>query len=321
MGRFVKRDFAGAADAFRRALPMAPDSGERAGATDWLWMSLSRAGRPTDATALLEQRPDKPNGANAYAQRLRLYRGEIPVDSVFTRSDTSDVQIATLSYGVGNWYLLRGDTAHARDYFERAVASGGWPAFGFIMSEVELRALPKSTGRAPTDTESAQQVTMRFIDAMRANDWQGVAVLMHPVALHQLREFLGVLLEAPNAESMRRELLGVSTAAEAKALSDTAMFVALLRLSTKSPEMGDLFRSAKMQILGQVNEGRDTTHVVYRMQMTLEGTPVTTMDVFSLARSPVGWRGLLKGDMAAFAAAIRAAIQRQASAGNPSGPP
>src|SRR5467141_75817 len=48
--RFVRRDFAGAVQAFTRALPMSPDSAESAGSTDWLWMSLARAGRPTPAT-------------------------------------------------------------------------------------------------------------------------------------------------------------------------------------------------------------------------------------------------------------------------------
>ena len=139
--RFTKGDFAGAVDAFTRALPIAPDSGERAGATDWLWMSLSRAGRTADAQALLDRRPDSIPGANAYMQRLRLYRGQAAPDSVFTPADTSDIAIATLSYGIGNWYLVRGDTTHARAWFERSIASGGWPAFGFIMSEVELRRL------------------------------------------------------------------------------------------------------------------------------------------------------------------------------------
>jgi len=139
--RFVRKDFAGAVQAFTRALPIAPDSGERAGSTDWLWMSLSRAGRKAEAQALLDRQPDVPNAGNAYAQRLRLYRGAVSPDSVFTRADTSDIQIATLSYGIGDWYLVRGDTAKARSYFERSVASGGWPAFGFIVSEVELRSL------------------------------------------------------------------------------------------------------------------------------------------------------------------------------------
>jgi tetratricopeptide (TPR) repeat protein len=138
--RFVRRDFTGAVDAFSRALPISPDSAERAGSTDWLWMSLSRAGRKAEAQALLDRHPDVPNAGNAYAQRLRLYRGEISPDSVFTPADTSDIQVATLSYGMGNWYLVQGDTAKARSWFARSVASGGWPAFGFIMSEVELRS-------------------------------------------------------------------------------------------------------------------------------------------------------------------------------------
>jgi tetratricopeptide (TPR) repeat protein len=138
--RFVGRDFAGAVDAFTRALPMSPDSAERAGSTDWLWMSLSRAGRKVEAQALLDRHPDTPNAGNAYAQRLRLYRREVSPDSVFTPADTSDIQVATLSYGIGNWYLVQGDAAKARTWFDRSVASGGWPAFGFIMSEVELRS-------------------------------------------------------------------------------------------------------------------------------------------------------------------------------------
>ncbi len=78
---------------------------------------------------------------NAYMQRLRLYRGQVAPDSVLTPADTSDITVATLSYGIGNWYLVRGDTTRARAWFERSIESGGWPAFGFIMSEIELRRL------------------------------------------------------------------------------------------------------------------------------------------------------------------------------------
>ncbi|MEJ7758569.1 MAG: tetratricopeptide repeat protein [Gemmatimonadaceae bacterium] len=139
--RFARGDFTGAAAAFATAQGRAPDAGELAGATDWLWMSLSRAGRNTDAQAMLARRPDSLAVSNAYARRLKLYRGEIGPDQVFTPADTADVQIATLSYGVGNWFLVKGDTARARSWFERSVRSGGWPGFGFIVSEAELRRL------------------------------------------------------------------------------------------------------------------------------------------------------------------------------------
>ena len=143
--RFMYGDFNAAADAFVRALPRAPDAAERAGSTDWLWMSLSRAGRAPEAQRLLDSRPDSIPANNAYTTRLKLYRGEITEEQmlaqVMSPADTSDVNKATLAYGLGNWYLLRGPVIRARQMFERSIASGGWPAFGFILSEAELRRL------------------------------------------------------------------------------------------------------------------------------------------------------------------------------------
>ncbi len=140
--RFVTGEFSSAAELFARALPIAlGGGGERAGSIDWLWMSLSRAGRSDEANAMLAVEGDSLPVENAYVQRIRLYRGLIGPDEVLTPADTGDVAVATLSYGVGNWYLLQGDTARAREWFERSVRSGGWPAFGFIAAEAELRRL------------------------------------------------------------------------------------------------------------------------------------------------------------------------------------
>jgi tetratricopeptide (TPR) repeat protein len=139
--RFVRGDFNAAADAFARAQPRAPDGGELAGATDWLWMSLQRAGRTAEAVAMLARRPDSLPTTAAYARRLALYRGEITPEALFTPADTGDVNVATLRYGLGNWYLVKGDTARAVEQFRRSIRSGGWPAFGFIASEAELARL------------------------------------------------------------------------------------------------------------------------------------------------------------------------------------
>ena len=139
--KYVTGDFVGAAAAFAHALPLAPDSGERAGSIDWSWMSLMRAGRRPEAQAVLDRNSAGPPGGNFYDTRLRLYRGQIGPTQVVTPADTADIAVATLSYGLGNWYLLRGDTASAKQWFEHSVRSGGWPAFGFIASEAELKRL------------------------------------------------------------------------------------------------------------------------------------------------------------------------------------
>lgn len=142
--RFVRGQFLAAAEIFERALQRPPSASELAGSTDWLWMALARAGRTNEAAALLARRPDSLPTDVAYARRLRLYRGEIGPEALITPADGDEITIATLAYGLGNWYLVRGDTASARAAFERSVhATGGWPAFGFIASEQELRRLPR----------------------------------------------------------------------------------------------------------------------------------------------------------------------------------
>jgi tetratricopeptide (TPR) repeat protein len=143
--RFVQGNFAGAAVMFAKAQPRAPDGGELAGSTDWLWMSLSRAGRAAEAKAMLARRPDTlpTTPGYAYVSRLKMYRGEITPSQLITASDTADVQVATLNFGLGNWHLVHGDTAQAQAAFTRAIASGGWPGFGFIVSEAELRRLKR----------------------------------------------------------------------------------------------------------------------------------------------------------------------------------
>jgi tetratricopeptide (TPR) repeat protein len=140
---FIRGEFGDAAMIFGRAQKLAPNPNEVAGATDWLWMSLSRAGRAADAQRALAPITDslRITSATAYMQRLRLYRGVSTAEQVIASGDTTTVQRSTLAYGVGNWYLTRGDTATAKQWFTRAVEAGGWPAFGFLAAEQELKRL------------------------------------------------------------------------------------------------------------------------------------------------------------------------------------
>jgi tetratricopeptide (TPR) repeat protein len=137
--RYARGEFDQAANCFTHAQPKAPNAEELAGSTDWLWMSLMRAGKAKAATAMLARHPDSLPDQSAYTRRLKLYRNEIPPGQLFTPADTADVQVATLAYGLGNWYLVHGDTTKALAEFKRSVKSGGWPGFGFIISEIELR--------------------------------------------------------------------------------------------------------------------------------------------------------------------------------------
>jgi tetratricopeptide (TPR) repeat protein len=104
VAHFERGEFGQAAHAFAQAQRRAPNDNELAGSTDWLWMSLARAKRGADAQKALAPITDtmKITSATAYAQRLKLYRGVIGPDQVIGPTDTAAVQVATISFGVGN---------------------------------------------------------------------------------------------------------------------------------------------------------------------------------------------------------------------------
>ena len=160
-------------------------------------------------------------------------------------------------------------------------------------------------------TEPPEAVAERYFAAMRVEDAVAVAQLMHPDALAELRGLLEPLFLStlPEANDFRQRFLGVRTAAEAQALSDTTVFVNFLgSLSGQVPLFGAALRGASMEALGHVSEGADTAHVVYRVTVEIESLTVQRMAVVSLRRYGDTWRGLLTGDYSQLATVLRATL-------------
>ena len=62
------------------------------------------------------------------------------VEEAMSRELTARGPVGVAGYRTIPAELLK-DPAKARAWFERSIQSGGWPAFGFIASEAELRRL------------------------------------------------------------------------------------------------------------------------------------------------------------------------------------
>ncbi len=143
LARYVEGDFTRAAHAFRRGLDISPNDDMRVAMADWLWLSLTRLDRTGQADALLEEVLTDSMEIlenDAYRQRLRLYRGDLPADSLLP-PDPDALAVATYGYGLGTWHLVRGDTVAARAIYEDLSATGYWPAFGYLAAEAELARL------------------------------------------------------------------------------------------------------------------------------------------------------------------------------------
>ena len=102
---------------------------------------LRRLKRDSEARAVLEPITEQmdiiENGA--YHARLLMYKGLRTPESVLNLNTADDIQIATQGYGVGNWYLVTGDRARAKEVFDRVLAGRAWTAFGFIAAEADVK--------------------------------------------------------------------------------------------------------------------------------------------------------------------------------------
>jgi tetratricopeptide (TPR) repeat protein len=146
---YLRGEFVRAAPAFRVALGLARTDDSRVAAADWLYMSLRRLGRADEAAAVL--RPFGPGVRvvenQAYLRRLRLYRGELPPDSLLDPEGRSTLDLATQGYGVGNWYLYNGRESDAEAVFWRITSAENWAPFGYIAAEADLRRLTRAQQR------------------------------------------------------------------------------------------------------------------------------------------------------------------------------
>ena len=147
LANYLKGDYYKALEAYRKCMEFSENPDLLTATSDWLYMTYSRLGMQAEADALLADiTPDMKIIENdAYHKRLLMYKGEISPDSLLNlksiENDTDKLNIVTQGYGVGNWYLLKGDTAKAIDIFKSLVNQNYWPAFGHIAAEADLLVL------------------------------------------------------------------------------------------------------------------------------------------------------------------------------------
>ena len=139
----LRGDCPRAAIGFRTAMGLARNDDARVAAADWLYMSLRRANRPAEAAAVLQQLGTdlRVTESRSYLRRIRLYRGEIPVDSLLDPAGKTNLDIATQSYGAGNWLLYNGKPSEAEAVFWKITSAENWAPFGYIAAEADLRRL------------------------------------------------------------------------------------------------------------------------------------------------------------------------------------
>lgn len=141
---YLNGDFANARRAYEQCLLVSKNDDSIVATTDWQWMTLMRLGDRAAAAKVLDRITPKMEilENDSYHRRLLMYKGLEKPETLLDTTNASDLTIATQGYGVGNYYRVMGDTAKAKEIFDRVLTGRQWAAFGYIAAEVDRAKLP-----------------------------------------------------------------------------------------------------------------------------------------------------------------------------------
>ena len=140
---YLQGNYTKAYDAYVECMKVSNNDDSVTATSDWMWMTLMRLNRKADAAKVLERITPKMDilENTSYHRRLLMYKGLDKPEALLDTAKADDTTIATQGYGVGNYYYVTGNTAKAREVFQKVTSGGGWNAFGYIAAEADLQKM------------------------------------------------------------------------------------------------------------------------------------------------------------------------------------
>lgn len=143
---FIKGEHKKAVNAYENCLAVSKNDDMYVATFNWAYLNLLRLKKFKEAEELF-------NSVNRNAELIenfdywkvfnniyvdQPYESEIDAKADLIMKDASLTGIATISYAIGCYCLVKGYKEKARSYFEKAIQTNQWSSFGFIAAETEL---------------------------------------------------------------------------------------------------------------------------------------------------------------------------------------
>jgi tetratricopeptide (TPR) repeat protein len=153
LAHYFLGEFSSAAASFEAARALAKNDDSLIDCSNWLYVSLRRAGRQEQASEALSRITAEVKNTEPhlyfYLRLLYFYQGKIgekdvlPPPPVKPNEVEAELSFNTVSYGVGNWHLYHHEVPQAVSLFQEVVKGEAWNSWGFVGSEVELARMKK----------------------------------------------------------------------------------------------------------------------------------------------------------------------------------
>lgn len=143
---YLKGNYENALEAYEKCMETSVNDDLEVATADWMYMTLKRMGQDDKAQNLLSGITNDMTiiENDSYYKRLLMYKGELNPEQVMAVSDSSadyELALATQGYGVGNYYLMQGDSTKGINILEQVLDGDYWSAFGYIAAEADLNRI------------------------------------------------------------------------------------------------------------------------------------------------------------------------------------
>jgi tetratricopeptide (TPR) repeat protein len=145
---YLVGDYESALSCYDECLEVSEIPDKLVATTHWTYMTLRLLERKDEAEELLTPITEEMDiiENQHYHKLLLMYKGIVSVDDVMDEARRQGpLAVATVGYGVGNWYLYNGREEKAVEIYNEILDTGGWVGFGYIAAEADLKwlSLPK----------------------------------------------------------------------------------------------------------------------------------------------------------------------------------
>ncbi|MEX0719786.1 MAG: tetratricopeptide repeat protein [Balneolaceae bacterium] len=139
LAHYLQGNYEEANEAYRKGIRVTTNDDMLTAFLYWYYMSLRKAGDDVTAGNVLDAVQEEMDiiENESYHNLLLVFQGTFKSDALFA-GDESELENATLGYGLGFWHSINGREKRAEQIWQQVYDAGNWAAFGFIASEAEL---------------------------------------------------------------------------------------------------------------------------------------------------------------------------------------
>jgi hypothetical protein len=157
---------------------------------------------------------------------------------------------------------------------------------------------------------SPEKTALRAMEALREQRIGDFAKEMHPEALKSFKTAILDVMDSAEKAGREGELLSlfkdVTAVSDLRNLDDAAFFASFYEGVIKmQPRIRDSMKGMTIEVIGNVKEGTDMLHVVYRGTVNSGDLKVSQLSVMSLKASGERWGMLLTSDLEVLAATLK----------------